>query len=66
MNKQDAAKIRAQTQGKIDPMFFKKLGKKGGKVSGVKKGAATLTLEQRKELSRKGLEKRWGKNEKAN
>ena len=43
--------------------FFRKEGKKGGKIGG-KARAAALTPAQRKEIARKAAAARWGKNSK--
>lgn len=59
MNKRaESAKIRAQTQGKVDPMFWINKGRSGGQVKGVKKGLGAVTPEKLKEIRAKGLETR--------
>ena len=56
--RQIAARKRAAEQKRLDPMFFKRRGALGGSVSGISKGIATMSLEQRKEFSQKGVEAR--------
>lgn len=49
------------TEAKYGKDYWSKIGKIGGKAK-VPKGIAKLTPEQRKELSKKALEARWGKD----
>lgn len=44
--------------------YFSEIGRKGGKKGGPAR-AAKLTAEERREVSRKGLQARWGKKRKA-
>ena len=63
MTNSKAAKIKAQEMGKIDVMFYKNLGARGGKVSGIKKGFSAMSEEKRKEIQAKGLAARKAKRD---
>lgn len=38
--------------------YLAQIGRKGGKVSGIRKGLAALPLSKRREIARKGVEAR--------
>lgn len=48
-------KERAEENLKFDPMFYKRRGKAGGSVSGIKKGLAGMSEEKRRAISAKGV-----------
>jgi len=60
-NRSKSALKRVAKEKKENPTKYKELGALGGKVTGVKKGAATLTLEERQERGRKGMAVRWNR-----
>ena len=59
-----AAKKRAAEQKRLNPDHFAKTGRIGGEVKGVKKGFAS-NPELARKVGAKGLDSRWGNDEKA-
>lgn len=56
-NYQRSARLRVERELAEDPDKYKKLGSKGGQAH-VAKGFATLSLDARKEISKRGREAR--------
>jgi len=57
----NGGKLSAEKLTKKDPNYYSKIGKRGGSVSGIKKGFALMDKDKQREASSRG-----GKNRHVN